>query len=122
LYDCPAEFEAYYFLDILKGSGKTSMMPILVSEMIEDMELPDAQAKKWTLFLDAKSYLNNFSELWNQITKFADRKLEKYFIGVGFRVVVIDNFDVINPANQQGMYYRSISLSFIYAFSDPRCL
>jgi hypothetical protein len=76
------------------------MIKTLVSELMEEKELVEAQ--RWVLFLDAKLFSTNLQLLWNKINTFAERKLEKTMEHIGFRIIVIDNIDIINPALQQG--------------------
>ena len=87
----------------MTGSGKTSMANILASEIVEEMEFSEVQASKWILMLDAKLYLKDLISLFNVITKFADRNVERILSAITFRFVIIDNIDLINPTNQQGM-------------------
>lgn len=104
-----------YYLNIHIGSGKTAMIKTLVSELMEEKELVEAQ--RWVLFLDAKLFLTNLQLLWNKINTFAERKLEKTIESIGFRIIVIDNIDIINPALQQGMVtdlFSSVTMSFHY--------
>ena len=78
------------------------MAKILTSEIIEEMEFSDSQAAKWILFLDAKLFLKDLTVLWNTITKFSDRNIERVISVITFRVIVIDNIDMMTPTNQQG--------------------
>jgi DNA replication protein DnaC len=91
------------YLNIRPGSGKTAMINTLVSEMMEEKEIVEAQ--KWVLFIDVKSCVTNLQKLWNKINSFAERKLERTLEYIGYRIIVIDNIDVINPALQQGAVY-----------------
>ena len=85
------------------------MVAILVKELTDEMVLKDSQIDRWVLSLDAKHYLNNLNVLWNKITKFSERNFERYFLTVGFRVIIIDNIDAINPLNQQGMTCQQLT-------------
>jgi hypothetical protein len=55
--------------------------------------------------MDVKLYVTNLQKLWNKINSFAERKLERTLEYIGYRIIVIDNIDVINPALQQGALY-----------------
>ena len=79
------------------------MVAILVKELTDEMVLKESQITRWILWLDAKLFLDNLNVLSNKIAKFAEQNFERYFLTVGFRVIIIDNIDAINPLNQQGM-------------------
>lgn len=100
------------YLNIFLGSGKTAVINTLASELLEEKEFGDSQAQRWILFLDAKLYLTNFQLLWNKINTFAERKLENFIDHIGFRIVIIDNIDAMNPAFQQGTVYLYTSCYF----------
>jgi DNA polymerase III delta prime subunit len=95
----------FYYISIFfvfSGSGKTSMANILATEIIEEMDFSEAQSSKWILMLDCKLYQKDVLGLLNVVTKFADRNLERVICTIPFRVVIIDNIDMISPTNQQG--------------------
>ena len=79
------------------------MVAILVKELTDEMALKDSQISRWILWLDAKLFLDNLNVLSNKIAKFAEQNFERYLLCIGFRVIIIDNIDAINPLNQQGM-------------------
>jgi hypothetical protein len=82
------------------GSGKTSMVKIFANELAEDMRMSPAQQSKWCLFLDAKT-VADYAILWSRVSKFAEPNFERY-ITCPFRLIIVDNIDVIPPSQQQG--------------------
>jgi chromosomal replication initiation ATPase DnaA len=86
------------------GSGKTSMIKIFVNELAEEMRMSPAQMAKWALYLDAKT-MPDVAVLWNRITKFSEPNFER-FIQCSFRLIILDNADIITPSQQQGRNYH----------------
>lgn len=88
----------------ISGSGKTSMISILLSEIIQEKEFTTNEAKKWILQIDAKLYQTDFSVLFDEISVFASRNVEKFItdVKVEYHIVVVDNIHIIPPTLQQG--------------------
>lgn len=83
------------------GSGKTTICQRFLAELSEDMGLTRSQESKFWFYADAGKF-KNLNNLWLKIGKFAEPVLERY-ISAPFRVVVIDNSNLMPPSQQQGL-------------------
>lgn len=82
------------------GSGKSSSVRILLSKFGDCLNLASHQFGKWCMDLDAKKYTQDFNMMWARIDRFADPPMDRV-VAAKFRLVVIDNFEVIPPSAQQ---------------------
>lgn len=82
------------------GSGKSSSIRILLSKFGDSLNLANHQFTKWCMDFDARKFSEDFNMLWSRIDRFVEPPIER-FISTKFRLIVIDNFDVIPPSAQQ---------------------
>ena len=84
-----------------KGSGKTAMAHILIQEFCTELEVSDSQKQKWILMIDAAQHTENFSAMWDMVKKFIEPPQDRFLRNVGFRIVVVDNADILPVSAQQ---------------------
>lgn len=82
---------------LLYGStGKSSIMHSFKNE-IKDI----AGSSKWVLLIDIAAHANKVHEALTQITNFVSKELKGSRIP--FRLVILDNIDLISPSEQQDL-------------------
>ena len=82
------------------------MVSMLLRMLIEDMDITPALVSKWILSVDVSQHIDNYGDLWKQITQFVEPNVERFLRNVGFRIVVIDNADQLTASAQQGRSFR----------------
>lgn len=81
------------------GSGKTTIGQKFIHDLCDDVRIQSAYLPKFFLETDANKF-SNFAMLWSRISKFAEPALER-FIPTSFRIIMVDNADLIPPSQQQ---------------------
>jgi chromosomal replication initiation ATPase DnaA len=82
------------------GSGKSSLAGVFVNGLLDAVSYKPSQAKHWCLTLDANLYKADMNKLWDRVNKFAEAPMERWQV-LKYRLVVIDNFQVVTPSSQQ---------------------
>lgn len=105
------------------GSGKSAISTIFCQNLIDVLNLTQAQSTKFILTINAAEFRKDFNPLWIKINRFADAVFEK-FLAVKYRLVMIDNIGSIPPSNQQDlkkiMEAQGSRLRYLFVTDDPK--
>lgn len=105
------------------GSGKSAIGKVFVNDLIDIQKYKPAQAEKWCLCLDAKTFKKDLSSFWSKVTTFAEAPMDKLLV-TKYRMLVVDNFDSIPPSSQQTlkkiMEAYSNTMKYIFICPDPK--
>ena len=106
------------------GTGKSILAQIFTMSMVDVMDVDVSLAKKWCMYVDAKSYNPaTYHELWRKVKEFLEAPQDKD-IKVPYKTILVEDADTIPATHQNSMKTimdkNSLKLKWIFTASEPR--